>query len=62
MATTMAASPPRPPLGNIPTNRTSVPYPKHPTDPTPAVNVARAPLHAPVNHYRQFVLVRYSPP
>ena len=55
MATSMATSPPRPPLCNIPTNRTLVPSPKHPTVPIPAANVARAPHHAPVNHYRQSV-------
>eukprot|EP00956_Cyclotella_meneghiniana_P023023 scaffold44163_cov65-Cyclotella_meneghiniana.AAC.1 len=58
----MAASPPRPPLGTIPTNRTNVGSPKRHTVPPPTALAPAASASSATNPYQQHVVTSYSPP
>ena len=58
----MAASPPRPPLGTITTNRTSVGSPKRHTVPPPTAVAPAASASSAANPYQQHVVTSYSPP
>eukprot|EP00956_Cyclotella_meneghiniana_P033955 scaffold100628_cov85-Cyclotella_meneghiniana.AAC.2 len=58
----MAASPPRPPLGTIPINRTNVSSPKRPTLAPPAAIAPAVAAASVSNPYPQHAVTSYSPP